>query len=179
MEILDRHLKRAEPGYRFVQGKKYETHFFYNDTQKSVIDKIKTIVSSKTKAFKANIYLDYVLVNRQTGEEMAFTEGFNTNVFKKPVFINSRADIQDRIIDYFSQEDLLSKISFPSSAWMVKKITGFQIKLYNRSHTLGAEIEIPKKIKENKYIVSNFGDTENKCVFYCLAYYFKMLEHTS
>lgn len=129
---------------------------------------MKTILQSKRNAFKVSIYLGYVLVNNTTGEELNYQEGFNTNVFNKAITINSKHDVNEKVLNYLNQADLVDKIFYPGSSWRVKSITEFRMKIFNRSHTLGDDVLVPKEINDSRYI-NSFKDTQNKCILlHCL-----------
>ncbi|EGZ11084.1 hypothetical protein PHYSODRAFT_455640, partial [Phytophthora sojae] len=66
--------------------------------------------------------------------------------------------------------DFTERISFPSSSYQLKEITMANIMIYKRDHILGDSITIPDSIKKNKFII-DFPKTNNKCMFYCIAYH--------
>ncbi|EGZ20638.1 hypothetical protein PHYSODRAFT_259644 [Phytophthora sojae] len=67
-------------------------------------------------------------------------------------------------------KDFTERISYPSSSYQLKEITMATIMIYKCDHILSDNIEIPKSIKKNKFII-NFPRTNNKCVFFCIAYH--------
>jgi hypothetical protein len=116
-----------------------------------------------------NLSLGYTLSNIETGEERYWYPSTNTTVFDNPVRINSKVDIQSKIIDVIRGADFATNLKYPSSAWKLKEISAFQATINPFDHRLGDEkAVIPDAIKQNKHIV-NYPKTENKCIFYCIA----------
>jgi hypothetical protein len=67
--------------------------------------------------------------------------------------------------------DFTERISYPVSAYQLKEINSANIVTYYRNHILGdSEIKNPEHISSQKFII-NFEKTQNKCMFYCIAYH--------
>ncbi|GMF30623.1 unnamed protein product [Phytophthora lilii] len=103
-------------------------------------------------------------------EVLAPQSGY-TYVFKTPVAINSRSDIRKKIISEIRSMELANTLNYPKSGYKLKTITGFNIYIYFREHTLGdSEAVIPQIIRDNMHII-NFPKTNNKCMFHCIAWH--------
>lgn len=94
-------------------------------------------MSSQQKAFKINIWLGYKLVNISDGSERDYYPSGNTAVFKQPIAINSKSDINKKVISHIQMLEIATTLSYPSSAYKLKAIKAFQIVIYYRNHTQG------------------------------------------
>ncbi|KAE9049882.1 hypothetical protein PR001_g2907 [Phytophthora rubi] len=176
VETLKKHMSpdyKADPKYRFYNGTHMESHLYEGIQPAEFYDKLENVLAGQTNAFKVNIALGYDLVSLTDGD---FTQYWhpnlaNTYVFKTPVAINSRSDIRKKIISEIRSMELANTLNYPKSGYKLKSITGFKIYIYFREHALGdSEAVIPKIIRDNKHVI-NFPKTNNKCVFYCIAWY--------
>ncbi|GMF21136.1 unnamed protein product [Phytophthora lilii] len=77
-----------------------------------------------------------------------------------------------KVMDESQSQDFASKISYPSSSYQLKEITMVRVNIIYCDHTLGKNIPIPDSIRTNRFIV-DFPNTNNKCMFYCIAYHFE------
>lgn len=123
-----------------------------------------------SKSYKVQIQIGYNLVETYFGEERYFWPGEESNLFVKPFAVNSYNQIKSLIVGKIKGMDKSMKIRYPSSSWKMKYITRFKVLIYYRDHRLVDDVEIPKYISENKYVI-NFTNTENKCIFYCIGYH--------
>ncbi|TYZ65581.1 hypothetical protein PybrP1_000619 [[Pythium] brassicae (nom. inval.)] len=154
----------------FVQyvGKAKSTYSYENISEGSFYNKLKDVLTSQDKAFKFNIQLHYTLIDRITKKEFDFFATERTEIYDTPISINSKRDIS-KTIAHIASLNKADKLPYPSSSAQLKAITGFKIVIYHRQHELGKNIEIPKAIKENRYVI-DFPETNNKCILFCIGY---------
>jgi len=168
--------KHFTPNYKdpssfsYRKTKVYDEYLYENYSRNDVMSNIRSVLAKQSKAFKAQVQLGYKLVDRITGLERNYQPSTNTGVFSKLIPINSKADIEKKIMSEMESKDFTERISFPSSSYQLKEITMAKIMIYKRDHVLGDNIAIPDSIKKNKFII-DFTKTNNKCVFYCIAYH--------
>ncbi|KAG2784877.1 hypothetical protein Pcac1_g5373 [Phytophthora cactorum] len=176
VDKLKKHISsdyKSDPKYRFYKGKQMESHLYEGIQPVEFYDNLENVLASQKNAFKINIALGYDLISKT---EDSFTQHWhpnlaNTNVFDKPVAINSKADIRKKVISEIRSMELADKLNYPSSGYKLKAITGFKIYIYHRNHALGdSEVVIPKVIRDNQHVI-NFPKTNNKCVFHCIAWH--------
>ncbi|TYZ57451.1 hypothetical protein PybrP1_010839 [[Pythium] brassicae (nom. inval.)] len=155
---------------RFIEyiGVAKNTYSYENNSEGAFYNKLSNVLSSQDKAFKFNIQLHYTLIDRITKKEFDFFATERTEVFDTPISINSKHDIS-KAIDHIKSLNKADKLPYPSSSAQLKAITGFKIVIYRRQHELGKNIEIPKSVKDNRYII-DFPETNNKCILFCIAY---------
>jgi len=176
MTDLKKHLSpdyKADPKYRFYQGKHSEAHLYENIPAGEFYDKLENVLSSQKNSFKINIALGYQLVSKMDEDDTRYwhPNKKNTYVFDTPISINSKADIQKKVISQIRTMELADRLNYPSSGYRLKAITGFKIELFYRSHALGDSTAVlPKIILDNHHVI-NFPKTNNKCVFHCIAYH--------
>ncbi|GMF65698.1 unnamed protein product [Phytophthora lilii] len=163
---------KQPPAYSFTKSNVRETHLYEYYSKGEIFDKVRSTLKSQKKAFKVQVQLGYKLIDRVSGLERNYWPASNTEVFKKPIAINSKDDIEGKVMDEFQSQDFASKISYPSSSYQLKEITMAKVNIIYRDHTLGKNIPIPEPIKKNRFIV-DFPNTNNKCMFYCIAYHFE------
>ncbi|KAG2883049.1 hypothetical protein PC114_g20745 [Phytophthora cactorum] len=150
-----------------------ESHLYEGVEPSDFYDKLENVLSTQSSAFKVNVALGYELVSKTGPDDTRYfyPNLANTYVFNKPVAINSKADIQKKVISEIRSMELADKLNYSSSGYTLKAITAFKIFIYHRDHTLGdSEAVIPKIIRENKHVI-NFPKTNNKCVFHCIAWH--------
>jgi len=169
IDKLEKHMSagyKADPKYRFYNGKNMESHLYEGIQASEFYDKLENVLASQKNAFKVNIALGYDLISKTDDR---FTHYWhpniaNTSVFERPVAINSKADIRKKVISEIRSMELADKLNYPSSGYKLKAITGFKIFIYHRGHALGdSAAVIPKIIRDNKHVI-NFPKTNNKCV---------------
>jgi hypothetical protein len=166
---LDKDYKR--PGaYSFFKNKVLESHLYEYYTRDQIDDKIRSTLKGQKKAFKVNVQLGYKLIDRVSGLERNYWPATNTAIFDKPIAINSKDDIESKVMGFMQSKDFTERISYPSSSYQLKEITMSKIVITYRDHTLGENIVIPDAIKKNRFII-DFPKTENKCAFFCIAYH--------
>ena len=166
-------VEEEKPRYRVWNRNKHkQSYLFEKHPTEKVFSKVEEILRNQKKAFKMSISLGYNLINIQTGEERYWSPGKGTYVFDDVIQINNRADIKSRIMDKLINTDLASRINYPSSAYKLDEINAFHMSIMPIDHRLGDDkIVIPKVITNNRHVV-NYPNTENKCVFYCIAGFF-------
>ncbi|ETN16525.1 hypothetical protein PPTG_05715 [Phytophthora nicotianae INRA-310] len=150
-----------------------ESHLYKGVEPSDFYNKLENVLSTQTSVFKIHIALGYELVSKTDPDDTRYfyPNLANTNVFNNPIAINSKADIQKKVISEIRSMELADKLNYPSSGYKLKAITAFKIFLYHREHSIGdSEAVIPKIIRENKHVI-NFPKTNNKCVFYCIAWH--------
>jgi hypothetical protein len=176
MSDLKKHLSpdyKADPKYRFYQSKHSEAHLYENIPAGEFYDKLENVLSSPKNSFKINIALGYQLFSKiDDDDEKYWHPNFkNTFVFDNPIAVNSKADIQTKVISQIRTMELADRLNYPSSGYRLKAITGFRIELYYRSHALGdSTAAMPKIIRDSHHVI-NFPKTNNKCVFHCIAFH--------
>ncbi|KAG3006120.1 hypothetical protein PC120_g17569 [Phytophthora cactorum] len=164
---------KADPKYRFYNGKHMESHLYEGIQAGEFYDKLENVLDSQKSAFKVNIALGYDLVSLTDDSETRYFHPNigNTYVFNAPIAVNSKADIRKKIISEIRSMELANKLKYPSSGYKVKAITVFKDYIYHCNHALGdSEAVIPKVIRENKHVI-NFPKTNNKCDFHCIAWH--------
>jgi len=171
---LTRHLSpnyKPAGAYSVYKGRAMESHLYEHYDQSQIYSKIRKTLGKQTKAFKVNVQLGYKLIDRISGLERNYWPGSNTTVFKSPIAINAKDDIESKVMTEMQSKDFTERISFPSSSYQLKEITMTKILITYRNHILGdSNIAIPDVIKNNRSII-NFQKTENKCMFFCIAYH--------
>ncbi|GMF10189.1 unnamed protein product [Phytophthora lilii] len=146
-ETLEKHLSpeyKADPKYRFYNGNHMESHLYEGVEATDFYDKLENVLSTQASAFK--------LVSKTDPDDTRYfyPNLANTYIFKKPVAINSKADIRKKVISEIRSMELADKLNYPSSGYKLKAITAFKIFIYHREHVLGdSEAVIPKVIREN------------------------------
>nr|KAE8924200.1 hypothetical protein PF009_g25565 [Phytophthora fragariae] len=175
IEDLRKHMSpdyKADPKYRFYNGKQMESHLYEGIQPAEFYDKLENVLTSQKNAFKVNIALGYDLVSLTDDLIQYWHPNIsNTNVFNTPIAINSQSDIRKKVISEIRSMELANKLNYPSSGYKLKSITGFRIYIYHRNHALGdSDAIIPKIIRENHHVI-NFPKTNNKCVFHCIAWH--------
>ncbi|GMF65023.1 unnamed protein product [Phytophthora lilii] len=127
-----------------------ESHLYEGVEPSDVYNKLENVLSTQTSAVKVNIALGYELVSKTDPDDTLYfyPNLANTHVFNNPIAINSKADIQKKVISEIRSMELADKLNYPSSG----------------------EAVIPKIIRENKHVI-NFLKTNNKCVFHCIAWH--------
>lgn len=139
--------------------------------QKEVFSKLNETLRAQTRAFKLSLQLGYNLIDTQTGEKIYFSPSWDTRVSDNTIVINKKADIQTKIIDAMNVADFSALIKYPSSKWKVDEITAIQATFFYRDHRFGdSGVKIPDVIKQNHHVI-DFPETNNKCVFHCIAYH--------
>ncbi|GMF52607.1 unnamed protein product [Phytophthora lilii] len=174
MERLQKYLSpeyHNDPKYQFWEGTYGETHLYENIPADDFYNKLENVLSTQKKAYKVNLALGYQLYDPVNNETFYFYPNIaNTNVYDKPFVVNSRADIRKVITDIRTKE-LSDTLNYPKSGVKLKAITAFKIFIDYRDHALGdSDALVPEFIKNNRHII-NFPKTNNKCVFYCIAYH--------
>ncbi|GMF20483.1 unnamed protein product [Phytophthora lilii] len=176
VKTLEKHMSpdyKADPKYRFYNGNHTESHLYEGVEATDFYDLLENVLSTQTSALKVNIALGYKLVSKTDPYDTRYfyPNLANTYVFNKPVAINIKADIRKKVILEIRSMELADKLNYPSSGYKLKAITAFKIFVYHRDHALGdSEAVIPKVIRENKHVI-NFPQTNNKCVFHCIAWH--------
>ncbi|KAG2978096.1 hypothetical protein PC120_g25377 [Phytophthora cactorum] len=164
---------KTDPKNRFYNGNHMESHLYEGVEPSDFYDKLENVLSTQASVFKVNVALGYELVSKTDPDDTRYfyPNLANTYVFNKPVAINSKADIQKKVISEIRSMELADKLNYPSSGYKLKAITAFKIFIYHRDHALGdSEAGIPKIIRENKHVI-NFPKNNNKCVFHCIAWH--------
>jgi hypothetical protein len=68
-------------------------------------------------------------------------------------------------------KEVSDTLNYPKSGIKVKYINGFKVYIDYRNYALGdSDALVPDFIKNHRNII-NFSRTNNKCVFYCIAYH--------
>ncbi|GMF65334.1 unnamed protein product [Phytophthora lilii] len=162
---------RNDPIYKPWIGMFGETHLYENIPADEFYDKLENVLLTQNKAYKVNLALGYTMYDPVSDVEFYFYPNIaNTNVYDKPFVVNSRADAR-KVISDIRMKELSDTLNYPKSGIKVKAITGFKIFIDYRDHALGdSDALVPEFIKKNRYII-NFPRTNNKCVFYCIAYH--------
>jgi hypothetical protein len=162
---------RDDPKYKPWVGTFGETHLYENIPTGEFYDKLENVLLSQKKAYKINLALGYTMYDPVNDEEFYFYPNIaNTNVYERPFVVNSRADAR-KVISDIRMKELTDTLNYPKSGIKVKSINGFKIFIDYRDHALGdSDALVPEFIKNNRYII-NFPRTNNKCVFYCIAYH--------
>ncbi|GMF19317.1 unnamed protein product [Phytophthora lilii] len=176
LEKLKKHLSvvyRKDPKFKPQLGRFGETHLYEDIPAGEFYNKLETVLLSQKKAYKVNLALGYTLYDPVNDDEFYFYPNIaNTNVYDRPFVVNSRADARKVITDIRTKE-LSDTLNYPKSGVKVKSITAFKIYIDYRDHALGdSDALVPEFIKKNRYII-NFPRTNNKCVFFCIAYHFQ------
>ncbi|KAF4137349.1 hypothetical protein GN958_ATG13479, partial [Phytophthora infestans] len=87
------------------------------------------------------------------------------------VFNGTMDDTESKVMSQMQGKDFTERISFPSSSHQLIDIPMAKVVISYRAHILGdSNIEIPDLIKTNHSVI-NFKNTDNKCLFFCLAYH--------
>ncbi|GMF36794.1 unnamed protein product [Phytophthora fragariaefolia] len=176
IETLEKHLSpdyKADPKYRFYNGNHMESHLYEGVDSFDFYSKLENVLSTQTSAFKINIALGYELVSKTDPDDTRYfyPNLADTHVFNNPIAINSKANIQKKVISEIRSMELADKLNHPSSGYKLKVTTAFKIFIYHRDHALGdSEAVIPKIFRENKHVI-NFPKTNNKCGFHCIAWH--------
>ncbi|GMF36586.1 unnamed protein product [Phytophthora lilii] len=177
IETLEIHLSpdyKADPKYRFYNSNHMESHLSESVEPSDFYNKLENGLSTQTSAVKVNIALGYELVSKTDPDDTRYfyPKLANTHVFNNPIAINSKADIQKKVISEIRSMELADKLNYPSSAYKLKAITAFKIFIYHRDHALGdSEAVIPKIIRENKHVINFPQDQQQVCLpLYCMAY---------
>jgi len=162
---------KLDPKYKFQGGMYGESHLYENIPTGEFYDKLENVLLTQNRAYKVNLALGYTLYDPVNDESFYFYPNIaNTNVYDKPFVVNSRADARKVITDIRTKE-LSNTLNYPKSGVKVKEITAFKIYIDFRNHALGdSDALVPEFIKNNRYII-NFPRTNNKCVFFCIAYH--------
>jgi len=129
------------------------------------------VLLSQKKAYKINLALGYTMYDPVNDEEFYFYPNIaSTNVYERPFVVNSRADAR-KVISDIRMKELSDTLNYPKSGIKVKSINGFKVFIDYRDHALGdSDALVPEFIKNHRNII-NFPRTNNKCVFYCIAYH--------
>ncbi|GMF49595.1 unnamed protein product [Phytophthora lilii] len=119
IEILEKHLSpdyKADPKYRFYNGNHMESHLYEGVKPSDFYNKLE-ILSTQTSAFKINIALGYELVSKTDPDDTRYfyPNLANTYVLSNPIAINSKADIQKKVISEIRSMELADKLNYPSS----------------------------------------------------------------
>ncbi|GMF26398.1 unnamed protein product [Phytophthora lilii] len=162
---------RDDPTYKPWIGMFGETHLYENIPADEFYDKLENVLLTQNKAYKINLALGYTMYDPVSDVEFYFYPNIaNTNVYDKPFVVNSRADAR-KVISDIRMKELSDTLNYPKSGIKVKAITGFKIFIDYRHHALcDSDALVPEFIKKNRYVI-NFPRTNNKCVFYCIAYH--------
>lgn len=166
---LNKDYKR--PGaYTFYKSNVHENYLYEYYTPTKNNDTILFTLKNLNRAFKVNVQRGYKLIDRIIGLERNYWPATNTATFDKPIAANSKDDIDTKVLNVTQSKDFTERISFPSSSYQLKEITMAKIVISYRNHILGENIVISDSIKKNRYII-DFPETDNKCVFFCIAYH--------
>ncbi|GMF45121.1 unnamed protein product [Phytophthora lilii] len=124
----------ADPKYRFYNGNHMESHLYEGVEPSNFYNKLENVLSTQTSAFKINIALGYELVSKTDPDDTRYfyPNLANTHVFNNPIAINSKADIQKKVISKIRSMELADKLKYPSSGYKLKAITAFKIFIYHR-----------------------------------------------
>jgi len=154
---------RDDPTYKPWVGMFGETHLYENIPTDEFYDKLENVLLSQKRAYKINLALGYTMYYPFNDEEFYFYPNIaNTNVYERPFVVNSRADAR-KVISDIRMKELSDTLNYPKS--------GIKVFIDYRDHALGdSDALVPEFIKNNRYII-NFPRTNNKCVFYCIAYH--------
>ncbi|GMF14372.1 unnamed protein product [Phytophthora fragariaefolia] len=174
MERITKYLSpeyHHDPKYKFYQGIYSDTHLYENIPAGEFYDKLDNVLMTQKKAYKINIALGYKLYNPVSDVEFYFYPNIaNTAVNDKTFTVNSRADTR-KVISDIRMKELADTLNYPKSGVKLKEITAFKIFIDYRDHALGdSDALVPEFIKKSRYII-NFPRTNNKCVFFCIAYH--------
>lgn len=151
---------------------------FRNIEPGAFYDKLEEVLNKVNTSFRFHISLGYVLMSpADEYDEIEWHPSDNTKVSVEPYRIYRKRDISN-IVNVIRIIELANKINTEnfSSAYKIKYIDSYDIEIFYLQHKLGAEVAIPKTITENRYAI-NFPETENKCMFYCIAFHRRPFPH--
>ncbi|GMF36489.1 unnamed protein product [Phytophthora lilii] len=128
IETLKKHLSpdyKADPKYRFYNGYHMKSHLYEGVEPYYFYNKLENVLSTQTSAFKINIALGYELISKTDPDDTRYfyPNLANSHVFNNPIAINSKADIQKKVISEIRSMELADKLNYPSSGYKLKAIT--------------------------------------------------------
>ncbi|GMF22404.1 unnamed protein product [Phytophthora lilii] len=143
---------RAPKTYTPFYNDVLESHEFYGYSQDEIYEKVREFLLKQTKGVKVNIQLGYRLIDRTNLLERDYWTSSNTYIWDKPIAVNSKRDVDAKIMSYMHAKDFTERISYPASAYQLKEINSAKIVIFYRNHVLGdSNIVIPDFIKNNSF----------------------------
>lgn len=167
-----RFLTYVKPDHRetYRSGDASEWYLYENLSEDEVYSKIRTVLANQTQSFKVHVQLGYTLIE-PNGTEYDFYPSSSTNVFSKPAVVNQKSDIETNVMSYIESKDFAESIrNYKNSATKLKEINMVRLIIYYKDHKLGKNIKLPEVISKNRHVI-DFPNSEDKCMFYCIAYH--------
>ncbi|GMF37822.1 unnamed protein product [Phytophthora lilii] len=120
-ETLERHLSpdyKDDPKYRFYNRNHMESHLYEGVEATDFYYKLENVLSTQASAFKVNVALGYELVSKTDPDDTRYfyPNLANTHVFNNPIAINSKANIQTKVISEIRSMELADKLNYPALA---------------------------------------------------------------
>ena len=157
----------------------------YGPTPDTFTLHLKEILKKQSKAFKINVSLGLILMNKETGELRYFSPGPNLLSHDRPVLIHDSSTFEAFVEDMRSRDlSQWATLSRPSTKYQVVKITNILYEVTRLSRLIGGNTDLSSEvfkpfsldrtftaflkdlsIKESKRVF--FKD--NLCFFRCLA----------
>ena len=139
-----------------------------------LMNHIETVYNDQNQAMRMNLSFGLILRNTRTGEYRYFVPYYNENIFKTPLRISNRNDLNNvrdelgrmNIIDYMLKQR-------ENTEWTPFCITNVLVQVYKQAFSLGnSSITLPSYVKRSKTIISLIADpntrkpyTDNLCFF--------------
>ena len=170
-----KHIESYERNYKLSAVINFQLHDFSNQRIAEAFD---SIFRNQSSCFKVSISFSFILFNIETGE-LAFywASRNNQRLFDDTYLIASDSDFR-RMKNRILNVDLQSRVTYPSTKFVFVKTTNVVFYLTRLVGTpIGATVDLPDYLKNNKGLVSLVRSANNKkklysdnlCFFRCLA----------
>jgi hypothetical protein len=170
--IKDKNQEDTMFSYRNLMSRrnnKINKYSFEVSSIQDIKNKLVPLYRQQKNAFKVSIQFSFVF---EAGDGYKVFDATSNKFYKEAVLITNMKQLKT-LMNSFNLDDIETYINSmrPSTAHKIIGITTLDVKIFDMSYRIGANIELPEFIMKNQNINSMVDSTNNMCFWNCLAFH--------
>ena len=190
-QLIEERNKHRAVVYRKSKEEKHKNKFedissvFFNDITEytDIYNNLQSVYEAQQYAFKINVSYGFVFEeSMNNGEEYTYRVGHaydNTKLLGEPLLIRNKKDFEKliNILELLDEAEFASKTIEGGKNSKVKALGIYQlfVKIYLLKDPIGAQVQLPEKILNSKFVYSALNtitqEDDKLCFWRCLAKY--------